>query len=58
MDERPPGHVLAAFGLKDGEPQQVWDGGWRPLAQTVTRQSVANNLLPAPKIFLSVGPYV
>jgi uncharacterized protein (TIGR02569 family) len=29
MDERPPGHVLAAFGLKDGEPQQVWDGGWR-----------------------------
>lgn len=32
MDERPPGHVLAAFGLKDGEPEPLgddWDGGWR-----------------------------
>ncbi|MDA0250174.1 MAG: TIGR02569 family protein [Actinomycetota bacterium] len=29
IDERPPGHVLAGFGLKESEPQQVWDGGWR-----------------------------
>lgn len=31
-DERPPEHVLAAFGLKDGDPQPLgadWDGGWR-----------------------------
>lgn len=31
-DERPPGHVLAAFGIKDGEPQLLgddWDAGWR-----------------------------
>ena len=32
IDERPPAHVLAAFGVKDGEPQPLgddWDGGWR-----------------------------
>lgn len=29
IDERPPSHVLAAFGLRETEPQQVWDGGWR-----------------------------
>lgn len=28
-DERPPDHVLAAFGLKDAEPTPAWDGGWR-----------------------------
>lgn len=31
-DERPPDHVLAAFGIKGGEPQHLgddWDGGWR-----------------------------
>jgi len=32
IDERPPEHLLAAFGLKDGDPIPVgdgWDGGWR-----------------------------
>ncbi len=29
IDERPPDHVLAAFGLKDADPQPLWDGGWR-----------------------------
>lgn len=32
IDERPPEHLLAAFGLKDGDPVPVgdgWDGGWR-----------------------------
>ena len=32
MDERPPDHVLAAFGLKNGDPQPLgddWDCGWR-----------------------------
>jgi uncharacterized protein (TIGR02569 family) len=29
IDERPPDHVLAAFGLKDAAPQPAWDGGWR-----------------------------
>jgi uncharacterized protein (TIGR02569 family) len=29
IDERPPGHVLAAFGLKESEPEPLWDGGWR-----------------------------
>ena len=31
-DERPPAHVLAAFGIKSGEPEPLgedWDGGWR-----------------------------
>lgn len=28
-DECPPDHVLAAFGLKDVDPQPAWDGGWR-----------------------------
>ena len=31
-DERPPDHVLAAFGVKDGDPQPLgddWDDGWR-----------------------------
>ncbi len=32
IDERPPEHVLAAFGIKGGEPEALgdgWDGGWR-----------------------------
>jgi len=32
MDERPPEHVMAAFGQQGGEPQQLggsWEGGWR-----------------------------
>lgn len=29
IDERPPDHVLAAFGLKDTNPEPAWDGGWR-----------------------------
>lgn len=32
IDERPPEHLLAAFGLKGGDPVPVgdgWDGGWR-----------------------------
>jgi uncharacterized protein (TIGR02569 family) len=31
-DERPPEHVLATFGVKSGEPEQLgagWEGGWR-----------------------------
>ena len=31
-DERPPEHVLATFGVKSGEPEQMgagWEGGWR-----------------------------
>jgi len=31
-DERPPAHVLATFGVKSGEPEQLgagWEGGWR-----------------------------
>ena len=32
MDDRPPDHVLAAFGLKGGSPEPLsgsWEGGWR-----------------------------
>ncbi len=32
MDERPPEHVLAAFGLKGADPEELntgWDSGWR-----------------------------
>ncbi len=32
IDERPPEHVLAAFGLKGHDPEPLgdgWDGGWR-----------------------------
>ncbi|MCX6487292.1 MAG: TIGR02569 family protein [Mycobacterium sp.] len=32
IDERPPEHVLATFGVKSGEPTPVgagWEGGWR-----------------------------
>ncbi len=32
IDERPPEHVLVAFGLKGGELERIsdgWDGGWR-----------------------------
>ncbi|HPX37753.1 MAG TPA: TIGR02569 family protein [Mycobacterium sp.] len=32
IDERPPEHVMAAFGLKSGTPEPLgegWDGGWR-----------------------------
>jgi len=32
IDERPPDHVLATFGLKSGEPEHLgdgWSGGWR-----------------------------
>ncbi len=29
IDERPPDHVLAAFGLKSTDPELTWDGGWR-----------------------------
>ena len=31
-EERPPEHVLATFGVKSGEPEQMgpgWEGGWR-----------------------------
>ena len=31
-DEHPPEHVLATFGVKSGEPEQLgagWEGGWR-----------------------------
>jgi uncharacterized protein (TIGR02569 family) len=31
-DELPPEHVLATFGVKSGEPEQLgagWEGGWR-----------------------------
>ncbi|MGV1088633.1 MAG: TIGR02569 family protein [Mycobacterium sp.] len=32
IEERPPEHVMAAFGLKRGDPERLgdgWDGGWR-----------------------------
>ena len=32
IDDRPPGHVLAAFGVKNGDPEPLdgtWEGGWR-----------------------------
>jgi uncharacterized protein (TIGR02569 family) len=32
IDERPPEHVITAFGLRDGEPEplgEAWDSGWR-----------------------------
>ena len=32
IDDRPPGHVLAAFGIKSGDPEPLggtWEGGWR-----------------------------
>ena len=32
MDDKPPEHVLTAFGLRAGDPEPLgegWDGGWR-----------------------------
>jgi len=37
IDERPPDHVLAAFGLKNSEPEPLWDGGWRYGEVVLTR---------------------